>query len=179
MLKLLQLANGSCYVTNKETKAPEVYNFDETKFNWLKAFCAATNDNILICYQFKFDITRLLTLPGAELVKTPEQVAKWMRGEIKVGIISPYSMKFGGNLQSGGHILIWYGLTFNLLNYLQTNKRLWRQGQQYDVECYYIMINKTYDEYVYKVLNTKNKKQQNFLNKILLQIADKTQHIQN
>ncbi len=42
------------------------------------------------------------------------------------------------NIQQGGHILIWFGLTWSLELYQQTNARLWRQGQTDVVTIHHI-----------------------------------------
>ncbi len=50
-------------------------------------------------------------------------------GDIPVAVIHPASAGHGLNLQAGGSTLIWFGLTWSLELYQQTNARLWRQGQ--------------------------------------------------
>ena len=50
-------------------------------------------------------------------------------GKIKVVVIHPASAGHGLNLQKGGSTIIWFGPTWSLELYQQTNARLYRQGQ--------------------------------------------------
>ena len=62
----------------------------------------------------------------------------------------------GLNLQDGGSSLIWFGLTWSLENYIQTNDRLYRQGQKNTVVIHHIITKDTIDEQVMKALQSKN-----------------------
>jgi SNF2 family DNA or RNA helicase len=62
-------------------------------------------------------------------------------------------------LQAGGCTLIWFGLTWSLELYQQTNARLWRQGQQNTVVIHHIITQDTIDEDVMKTLKRKDKTQ--------------------
>lgn len=55
---------------------------------------------------------------------------KWNRGEIPVLLVHPTTVALGLNLQAGGNAVCWYSLTWNLEEFDQTNRRVWRQGQQ-------------------------------------------------
>lgn len=161
--KCLQLANGCVYYN----KQGEYQVFDNTKLNFVKKYSEEHPDeNILVFYSFKFDKKRLLELPRAEEISDVTSKNKWVAGKIKLGIISPYSFQYGGNLQSGGHTIIWFGLLWGLENYLQSNKRIWRQGQKKEVKIMYLIMNNTWDEYVYKCVISKEKTQNEFLNEI-------------
>lgn len=159
--KCLQLSNGMIY-----QQSGEYLHFDDTKLNWLKDFNSSTDENILVFYIYVFDKERILKLDGAREIKTVQDVDDWNAGKIKLGILSPYSMKFGGNLQQGGHIIVWFGLTWDLLQLLQSNKRIWRRGQQHEVRIYYLMMAQTYDNYVYRNIYEKNLSHEEFLNSI-------------
>ena len=59
-------------------------------------------------------------------------------------------------LQSGGSTLIWFGLTWSLELYQQTNARLWRQGQtDRTVVIQHIITKGTIDERILKALSRK------------------------
>ena len=61
------------------------------------------------------------------------------------------------NLQAGGSHLIWFGLTWSLELYQQTNARLWRQGQQSrTVIIQHIVAKGTIDERILQVLEHKD-----------------------
>jgi len=55
---------------------------------------------------------------------------KWNRGEVPVLLVHPTTVSLGLNLQAGGNAVCWYSLTWNLEEFDQTNRRVWRQGQQ-------------------------------------------------
>ena len=64
------------------------------------------------------------------------------------------------NLQAGGSHLIWFGLTWSLELYQQTNARLWRQGQQSETVVIQHLITKgTIDERILKALTQKEQTQ--------------------
>ena len=92
-----------------------------------------------------------------EKLDSEESIRKWNRGELPVALIHPASAGHGLNLQSGGNILIWFGLTWSLELYQQTVARLWRQGQSAEtVVVQHIITAGTIDEDVMKVLANKD-----------------------
>ena len=62
-------------------------------------------------------------------IKSSKDITDWNAGKIPVEVIHPASAGDGLKLQAGGSTLIWFGLTWSLELYQQTNARLWRQGQ--------------------------------------------------
>jgi SNF2 family DNA or RNA helicase len=107
-----------------------------------------------------------MELKGAREINDTKSKDEWNEGKIKIGVISPFSFQYGGNLQFGGHTIIWFGLMWGLENYLQSNKRIWRQGQKHDVKIMYLMMKNTWDDYVYKAVISKEIEQNDFLEKI-------------
>jgi SNF2 family DNA or RNA helicase len=166
--KCLQLANGSAYLKqNRYSDDLKYIIFDDTKLKWVKEYSKThPKENILVFYCFAFDKERLLELEGAEAIIDIKSKNKWNRGEIKLGIISPFSFQYGGNLQEGGATIIWFGLMWGLENYLQSNKRIYRQGQKNKVKIFYILMENTWDNYVYKIVITKEENQKDFLERI-------------
>ena len=70
--------------------------------------------------------------------------------------IHPASAGHGLNLQDGGSTLVWFGLTWSLELYQQTNARLWRQGQSAEtVVVQHIVTKGTIDERILKALSQK------------------------
>lgn len=159
--KCLQLSNGMAY-----TSENNYVFFDDTKLKWLENFVKTTTDNVLVFYIYRFDKENILKIKGARAIESVKDVDDWNEGKIKLGVISPHSMKFGGNMQFGGHTIVWFGLAWNLLNFLQSNKRVWRRGQKHEVDIYYLMMNNTFDGYVYKNLIEKKLSQEELLNAI-------------
>lgn len=166
--KCLQLANGAVYLReNLYSKELKYVIFDNTKLQWVKDYNKNhPEENILIFYCFAFDKERLLEIEGAEAINDIKSKNKWNRGEIKIGIISPFSFQYGGNLQDGGATIIWFGLMWGLENYLQSNKRIYRQGQKKKVKIFYLLMEGTWDNHVYKVVIAKEGNQKDFLERI-------------
>lgn len=161
--KCLQLSNGCIY----HDKFRNYTVFDDSKLDYVKKYSKEHPDeNIIVFYPFKFDKKRLLELPGAQAIKDNKSKKLWNKGKIKIGIMSPFSFQYGGNLQYGGHTIIWYGLVWGLENYLQGNKRIWRQGQKHKVKIIYLMMKNTWDDYVYKCVVSKEVSQNEFLEHI-------------
>lgn len=161
--KCLQLSNGCIY----HDKEGNYTVFDNSKLEFVRNYSKANpQENILVFYAYKFDKQRLLELEGAKAIETSQDKDDWNAGKIKLGIISPYSFQYGGNLQYGGYTIIWFGLLWGLENYLQSNKRIWRQGQKHDVKIMYLLMKDTWDDYVYKAVVSKEIDQKDFLDRI-------------
>lgn len=163
--KLLQMANGAVYDENKEARF-----IHERKLEMLEDLIEAANGQpVLIAYWFKHDRTRILqhlTKAGYSDVrdlKESKDIQSWNSGSIPVALIHPASAGHGLNIQEGGHILIWFGLTWSLELYQQTNARLWRQGQEQTVTVHHIITKDTVDEDVLAALASKDVTQEKLI----------------
>ena len=103
-------------------------------------------------------------------IKATEDIVAWNNRQIPVALIHPASAGHGLNIQSGGHILIWFGLTWSLELYQQTNARLWRQGQQETVTIHHIVTKNTVDEDVLAVLASKDVTQEKLIAAVKAQL---------
>ena len=160
--KALQLSNGFMY-----NSSGKVERFNSYKFERLNDLLATINDNVVIYYNFVEDKEYLLkNLPNSHLFEGEEDIKKWNAGEIKILILSPFSAKYGLNLQEGGHTVIWYGLVWSAETYEQANARLYRTGQEKDVDIFYLLSDSGYEEYVYRSLITKTMVIDNFISYI-------------
>lgn len=159
--KLCQMANGAVYGDDKR-----VFSIHERKLDALEDLIEAANSKpVLVAYWFKHDLERIekrlhkLHIPFSRM-DSSESITRWNRGELPVGLIHPASAGHGLNLQAGGSALVWFGLTWSLELYQQTNARLWRQGQQSDtVVIHRIIAAKTIDEKIMNALSQKDKTQ--------------------
>ena len=155
--KLLQMANGAVYDEN--THVREIHN---RKLEALEDLIESANgQTVLVAYWFKHDRSRIieyLKKKGYEPrdIKSSDDIKDWNDRKITVGLIHPASAGHGLNIQAGGHILIWFGLTWSLELYQQTNARLWRQGQKEVVTIYHIVAKDTVDEDVLAALEQKD-----------------------
>lgn len=161
--KLLQMASGTVY---GEDKKP--FKIHERKLETLADILEqAQNENILVFYNFQSDLENiLLKFPEAKKFEGGEDIRNWNSGKIKMLLLHPASAGHGLNLQQGGSIIVWYGLTWSLELYLQANARLVRQGQKEVVRIYRLVTEHTVDERVIETLNGKKHKQDELLEKL-------------
>lgn len=150
--KLLQLANGSIYTEDYKYKLVH-----EVKLDALEDLIEAANgEPVLVYYSFRHDAERILRrFPQARQLLTAQDVNDWNSGKVPIMIAHPASAGHGLNLQAGGHIIIWFGLTWSLELYQQANARLFRQGQSKPVTIFHVITKGTVDEDVLKVLTGK------------------------
>lgn len=151
--KLLQFANGAVYDENGE--ALEIH--DEKLKALEEIIEVASGKPVLIFYAYKHDRDRLKRyFKNAKELKTSEDIKKWNNGEIEIMLVHPASAGHGLNLQTGGNIIVWFGLTWSLELYQQANARLYRQGQKQNVIIHHLVAKGTMDEDVMKALENKS-----------------------
>ena len=150
--KLSQLANGAIY-----SDTGEIMEFHDRKLDALEDIIEAANEKpLLVAYWFRHDLARIKNRFNVREIKTSRDIADWNAGKIPVAVIHPASAGHGLNLQAGGSTLVWFGLTWSLELYQQTNARLWRQGQQsHTVVIQHIITKGTIDERILKALSKK------------------------
>ena len=153
--KLLQMANGAVY--DEDGKAMPLHS---RKLDALEDIIEAANGKpLLVAYWYKHDKERIQKRFDAREIKSSADIADWNAGRIPVALIHPASAGHGLNLQDGGSSLVWFGLTWSLELYQQTNARLWRQGQKNTVVIQHIIAKGTIDERVMAALAQKDKTQ--------------------
>ncbi|MGE1061819.1 DEAD/DEAH box helicase [Megasphaera paucivorans] len=161
--KLLQMANGSVY----EDPDPNVeyvggyfggtVQIHKAKLNKLYEI---VEDNpgkpVLVFYAFKHDLWTIKSrFPNAVELSGADSVRDWNAGKIEMLVAHPASCGYGLNLQAGGNIIVWYGLTWSLEQYQQANARLYRQGQDKPVIIHHLVTAGTIDEQVIAALQRK------------------------
>lgn len=154
--KLSQMANGAVYGEKKS-----VHHIHDHKLDALEDLIESANGKpVLVAYWFKHDLERIKARFKVREIKTSKDITDWNDGKILVAVIHPASAGHGLNLQAGGSTLIWFGLTWSLELYQQTNARLWRQGQKSaTVVIHHIIAEDTIDELILKALHKKEKSQ--------------------
>ena len=173
--KLLQMANGAVYTDNGS-----VVNIHDRKLDALEDVIEAANGKpVLIAYWYKHDLNRILTRVNAEHLDSNDSIKRWNDGEIPVAVIHPASAGHGLNLQAGGSCLVWFGLTWSLELYQQTNARLWRQGQKDTVVIHHIIAEGTIDEQVMKALKQKEKTQTALIDAVKASIDVRKEGVQS
>jgi SNF2 family DNA or RNA helicase len=169
--KLLQLCNGAVY-----DEQGAVIELQECKLEALIETIEQLGDeHAMICYNFKHDKDRILrALSGSgkriAVYEGPQQEQAWNAGDIDLLLVQPASCGYGLNLQAGGHHIIWFGLTWSLELYQQTNKRLHRQGQDHPVIVHHLIVQGGVDEDVLASLQHKGDSQDSLLNALKARI---------
>lgn len=182
--KLLQFANGSMYRSLEdedeinEKKRREVVHIHDLKMAALESVIEeAAGQSVLIAYSFKFDIARIKKrFPKVVLFDEEKNfIKKWNAGKIHLALAHPASIGHGLNLQFGGHISCWYGLTWSLELWDQFNKRLPRPGQPHPfVTNHIIMARGTADEDVYAATQIKGATQDTITNAVRVRLRQLT-----
>jgi len=151
--KLLQMSNGAVYNDDKES-----LRIHDRKLDALEDLIEGANGKpVLVAYWFKHDLEKIKDRFDVRKIKSAKDISDWNEGKIPVALIHPASAGHGLNLQAGGSTLIWFGLTWSLELYQQTNARLYRQGQDSTVVIHHILTKGTIDEDVMKALKAKEK----------------------
>lgn len=160
--KLLQMANGAVYDDNHKP-----IRIHDRKLDALEDLVEAANGKpILIAYWFKHDLARMKERLSIREIRSSKDITDWNEGKIAVAAIHPASAGHGLNLQQGGSMLVWFGLTWSLELYQQTNARLWRQGQKNMVIIHHIVAKGTIDEQVMRALKRKDRTQEALINAV-------------
>lgn len=167
--KLLQFANGAIY--DMDGGVHELHNI---KLDALEEMLEeAGGEPVLVLYGYKHDADRIRQRIKCRALDTPEDIDAWNRGEIPVALAHPASIGHGLNLQEGGHILIWFGLTWSLELYQQANERLNRPGQKNVCRVYHLVLKGTHDERVLRSLKNKDIGQAAAIEALRLEIVKK------
>lgn len=166
--KLSQMANGAVYDEDKN-----YIEIHDRKLDALEDLIEQSNGKpVLVAYWFKHDLERIKKRFTVREIKTSKDIVDWNNGSIPVAVIHPASAGHGLNIQEGGSTLIWFGLTWSLELYLQTNARLWRQGQKSKtVVIHHIITKGTTDEQIMKALRTKETTQDALMEAVKAEIG--------
>ncbi|MFV0382340.1 MAG: SNF2-related protein [Breznakia sp.] len=165
--KLLQYANGAVYNENRE-----VVQIHDEKINALNELIEGANGkSVLVFYSYKHDLAKIMNhFPEARTLDGEKDFKNWNAGKTELLVCHPASMGHGLNMQDGGNIIVWFGLTWSLELYLQANARLYRQGQKQKVIVYHIMAKDTHDEDVMRSLENKKVNQNELIEAVKARI---------
>ena len=155
MSKLLQIANGRVYDDDGN-----VVMIHDAKLDTLRELVDTAQEPALVFYSFRHDADAIReAFPDAVQMSSSDDIADWNAGKIRILLAHPASAGYGLNLQEGGHIVIWYGLTWSLEQYQQANARLYRQGQEKPVIVHHLIAEGTVDKQVMAALKRKDTSQ--------------------
>lgn len=168
--KLSQYANGAIY--DDDGAVVEIH---DEKIQMLDEIMQSTGSPVLVFYQFKHDLSRILAKLGSYKPRVYEGKADlddWNAGKIRMLLAHPASTAFGLNMQSGGHTIVWFSTGWNLELYQQANARLHRQGQKESVRVFRLISAGTIDERMTAAIAGKDATQGNFLKQLTKQLKE-------
>jgi len=169
--KLLQLCNGAVY-----DEFGDVQTVHDCKIEaFLELVEQLNGQSALVYYNYQHDLTRLLeALEGSKLrvrvYQGADDTDDWNAGRIDLLLAQPQSCSYGLNLQDGGHHVIWYGLIWSLEQYIQANRRLYRQGQTCPVIVHHLIVQGGVDEDVMQALNSNAGVQESLLESLRIRL---------
>jgi SNF2 family DNA or RNA helicase len=156
--KCRQIANGGVYTSSPDATKKTWADVHEAKLDAVEEIVEELQGKpALIAYEFDHDLDRLRRRFGED---TPyigggvtqsrfrEIEKEWNEGKIPILLAQPQSVAHGLNLQGTGAAVIWHSLTWDLENYEQLIRRIWRQGQKERVVVHHIVARGTIDEVV-------------------------------
>jgi len=167
--KCRQIANGGIY-TGVDGEWEDLH---EAKLDAVEEIVEELSGKpVIIAYEFDHDRARLLTrfpdaphIGGGVTAKRFREIETlWNMGEIPVLLAQPQSVAHGLNLQKGGSNLIFHSITWNLEDYDQIIRRIYRQGQEQRVFVHHVVAKDTVDEAILKLLASKDRTQKSLLN---------------
>ena len=165
--KLLQFCNGAVYDEDRN-----VVHFHDEKLDMLQEIVDNSDSPILCAYSYKHDIPRLKKrFPKAVFYTDDTTINKrWNTGKISLLFCHPAAAGHGLNLQFGGNVVVWFGLTWSLELYWQFMYRLRRRGQEADhVMAIHLTIKDSIEQRLLTALNTKGITQQSLLDTLRIE----------
>jgi len=161
-IKLRQLASG-CVYADETNKTYSITHRE--KIEAIRELHNSIDSPILVIYAFQSELKSLKNaFPKARKIDKDKDITDWNDGKIPIALAHPASVGHGLNLQFGGHIVIWYSLTYDAELYAQTNKRLDRPGQKEIVSIIHLIAKGTIEEKILKVLQKKERLAEGFNN---------------
>ena len=150
--KLLQIAGGAVY-----DEGHAVHELHADKLDDLEDILEEANgEPVLVAYRYQHERDRIMArFPQAVQLKGSDTIAAWNRGEIPLLLGHPAGVGHGLNLQDGGHIVVWYGPTYDLELDEQFNDRLYRQGQRFTTSIIYLVAEGTVEQDAMAALRAK------------------------
>jgi len=162
--KLLQYSNGAMYL-------PDNGGYVKTnnkKLDALEEIIDVCSGKPILCfYSYRHDLERIQDkFKFAKKLENSKDIEAWNNGEIQLLLAHPAGAGHGLNLQAGGNIIVWFGLTWSLELYQQANARLYRQGQKHAVIVNHLITAGTVDEKVLASLQGKKDVQDELLDSL-------------
>lgn len=142
-MKMRQIASGTVYAQDEDGERVTEYMHDAKAGALVDLIEEQNGQPLMVCVAFRSEVEYLRNvlaeqgygdvpyiIGGISDKRANELEDQWNAGKIQVLLVHPTTVSLGLNLQAGGNAVCWYSLTWNLEEFDQTNRRVWRQGQQ-------------------------------------------------
>lgn len=168
--KCRQIANGGVYTDSEQKVWRKVHDVKTEAV--IELVNELNGKPALIAYEFKHDLARLKKALGENTPHigsgvSPKRALQieddWNAGRLPVLLVHPSSVAHGLNLQDVGSAVIWHSLTWDLENYWQLIKRVWRSGQKSRVVVHRVIARNTVDMVIRAALKKKDHTQRSLL----------------
>ena len=171
-MKLRQFIQGAVYTDQKDGS---FYPLHQIKIDALKELLETSADQPILCpIQFKFELKMIREFidksisciaGGIGIKESNSIMAAWNRSELPLLLCHPASLGHGVSLQTGGRMILWFGLTWSLEQYQQLNGRLiGGLRRKKGMVINHLIMKDTVDERVVKVLKDNDATQSKLLN---------------
>lgn len=134
------------------------YEVDDQKIQWLSDFLECTNDRVVIFYNFDVERDRIIKLlenkkiPYSQYNGREKSFDNFKENEKSVILCQYMSASTGINDLVISHICIFYSLTREYIDFVQSKKRLDRIGQTVKPLFYYLICKNTLEVATYRTL---------------------------
>lgn len=147
--RLAQITAGFIFVDDADIRQGAYTRLHTAKVEAVREIVESDHiGGVLVFYRFipeKEMLLEGLQDLGVHTMDEPDVVDRWNAGEIPVLLAHPASAGHGLNLQHGGHIQVWTTLPWDLEQWEQGIKRLYRQGQKHPVIIHVLTVKGTVD----------------------------------
>lgn len=161
-----QIANGAIY-TLDERGRQKWETVHDAKVHAVQEIVEEAGSNVIIAYHFKHDLQRLKSLyPYAPVMSEAKDadalVDEWNEGRHPVLLVHPKSAGHGLNMQFGGHVMVFFSLTWSLESHDQLVSRIGMARAQKRCIVHYIVARNTVDEVIRTAIELKAHGQERF-----------------
>jgi hypothetical protein len=152
-----------------------VYEDNTLKADWLLDFLEDTNERVILFYRYNVELDTILILckrakkrVGIINGKTKDKYAEiGKEWDVMVGQFQAMSESLDG-LHKKSHIEIFYSMPDSSLLYQQAIGRIDRDGQEFTPVYYFLVMEGTVDDDIYKMIENKVEFTSETLNKLIL-----------
>lgn len=151
--KLLQATSGALY-----DEDGNVVVAHDAKLEALESIVEQAAGPVLVFYHYKSSLSRIMSSFPQAVAMAPEVLDDWRAGKVPIMLAHPQSGGIGVNLQCNAHDMahvVWFDLPWSSESYVQSNARVYRQGQEKPVVVHHLVASDTIDRQVVDVLDGK------------------------